>query len=210
MTDDGPDAPLHDVLRAARTLGFLGPGPIEPHIAHGRRFAVAAGMTGAAPGAFLDLGAGGGVPGLILALEWPGSRGVLLDAAVRRTEFLRDACGTLGIEDRVRVVTARAEDAARDPDLRGAFELVVARSFAPPPVTAECAVGFLTVGGRLVVSEPPEDSDVRWPPDGVGRLGLRLARPGNATERFATLTLTEPCEERWPRRSGVPAKRPLW
>ncbi|MGH9005022.1 MAG: RsmG family class I SAM-dependent methyltransferase, partial [Acidimicrobiia bacterium] len=121
-------------------------------------------------GRVLDLGSGGGVPGLVLAHELPALRIVLVDAAVRRCRFLREAIADVGLTGQVEVVEERAETAARHPTLRGAFDVVVARSFGAPALTAECAVGFLRLGGSLVVSEPPEASG-RWPPEALDELG---------------------------------------
>jgi hypothetical protein len=163
-------------------------------------------------GRFLDLGSGAGVPGVILALAWPDATATLLDSRRRRCRFVEDALGELGVSDRAHVECGRAEELARRPDLRGAYDLVVARGFGPPAVTAECAVGFLARGGRLVVSEPPgEPSGRRWPSAGLAQLGLRGPEVrGESGGRFAVLTLPEPASERWPRRVGVPSKRALW
>ena len=110
----------------------------------------------------------------------------------------------------VTVVRARAEDAGRDPGLRGAFGLVTARSFGPPPVTAECAAPFLAVDGRLVVSEPPDGAD-RWPADGVALLDLELLRrTTTAAGRYQVLRQRTLVDERFPRRTGIPGKRPLF
>ena len=114
---------------------------------------------------------------------------------------------------RVQVVTARAEDAARNPAFRSGYDLVTARSFAAPAITAECAVGFLTVGGRLVVSEPREGSDDRWNEPGLAALGFDPAGPvvtRGSGATIATLTLLSPPPDRYPRRAGIPTKRPLW
>jgi 16S rRNA (guanine527-N7)-methyltransferase len=160
---------------------------------------------------FLDLGSGGGLPGLVLALRWPESRGVLLDAGRRRGEHLETACAELGLADRVTVVRARAEEAGRDRRWRGSVDLVVARGFGSPAVTAECAVGFLRAGGRLVVSEPPGGDPTRWDPSGLARLGFEgpeILHGHGAT--VAAFVLPAPADERWPRRTGVPAHRPLW
>jgi len=203
-TADNPE--LAAVLEHSRELGFLGPGPLEPQIEHARGFAS---MVERTPDSFLDLGSGGGLPGLVLALGWPGCRAVLLDASTRRTEFLRQACERLGLVDRVAVVCERAEVAARNPDLRGRFDLVVVRSFASPAVTAECGAPFLVDGGTMVVSEPPEDAD-RWPADGLALVALELAVPATAMSRYVALRRTAAMDERWPRRTGIPAKRPVW
>src|SRR6266508_923171 len=81
--------------------------------------------------------------------------GVPLDAHRRAQAFLEEAIDRLGLAGRLRAVAGRAEELARDPELRSASDLVVARAFGPPPATAECGAGFLREGGRLVVSEPP-------------------------------------------------------
>jgi 16S rRNA (guanine527-N7)-methyltransferase len=146
----------------------------------------------------------------VLAAWWPDSSWWLLDANDRRTAFLRDAVAELGWAERVLVVRARAEDAARDPELRGSMALVTSRSFGKPAVTAECAAGFLAVGGRLVVSEPP-DGDVddpaatRWPAHGLAAFGLAPIRRQDGCQVLAQVA---PCPEDVPRRTGVPAKRP--
>lgn len=123
------------------------------------------------PGRGLDLGSGGGVPGLVLACQLPGWRWALLDAARRRTSFLAAAVAELGLGDRVVVVRGRAEELAHDAAHRAAYDVVTARSFAPPPITAEIGAAFARRGGRLLVAEPPGDKD-RWDPLLLARLGL--------------------------------------
>ena len=202
-----PADDLERVLTEARSLGFLGPGPVPPQIDHARGFAS---MPTRTPESFLDLGSGGGLPGLVLAATWPDATGVLLDAMRRRAEFLEQACGRLGVADRISVVCERAEVAAHDPTLRERFDLVTARSFGPPAATAECAVGFLRPDGELVVSEPPEDVGDRWPAGPLAGLGLAVERTASAGARFVVLRRTGPVGAGIPRRTGVPEKRPRW
>lgn len=197
-------ATVVDVLEEARALGFLGPGPVEPHVRHALGFA---GAFSAAPSRFCDLGSGGGVPGLVLAKLWPESHAVLLDSMDKRTAFLAAAVESLGWIGRVEVVRERAETYGQEH--RGEFDAVVARGFAPPAVTAECAAPLLGTGGVLVVSEPPEDVG-RWPADRVGELGLELAEPLTGEFRYQVLRQATVCPENYPRRVGVPGKRPLW
>src|ERR671910_2023246 len=71
---------LVDVLNRSRSLGFLGPGSVRVHIEHAKGFAAASDGT---PGCFADLGSGGGVPGLVLALHWEKAQAVLLEAGGR-------------------------------------------------------------------------------------------------------------------------------
>jgi 16S rRNA (guanine527-N7)-methyltransferase len=198
------------VLEEARGHGFLGPGPVAAHLEHASGFAEALGQ-GAGPAAAVDLGSGGGVPGLVLATAWPGSAWTLVEAHGRHAAFLDEAVARLGCSDRVRVVHERAEVVGRDPAHRGAYLLVVARSFGPPGVTAECAAPLLAPGGVLVVSEPPASAGARWHPDGLARLGAapeRVARTPKGT--FQVIRQASPCPDRYPRRVGVPAKRPLF
>ena len=191
-------------LDEARDLGFLGPGPVEFHVEHARAYLPALdGVTGAA----LDLGAGGGVPGLVLAQARPDLAWTFVDAIARRTAFLDRAVAAIGLGN-VTVRTGRAEQLS---DLRGSFGAVVARSFGRPAVTAECAAPLLRVGGRLVVSEPPDAPDPgadRW--TGVAQLGLGPPVRSSGPPTLVVLTQRTPCPERFPRRTGVPAKRPLW
>ncbi len=202
----GADPDLAAVLASARDRGLLGSGPIERHIRHADVFIAAA---GASPSALLDMGSGGGVPGLVLARAWPTTAIVLLDSATRRGAFLEEAVARLGIGHQVRVVVARAEVAARDASLRGRFDVVTSRSFGPPAVTAECGAAFLTPAGVLLVSEPPEAPADRWPPAGLAALGLIdegvTATAGAHVRRLRRHGLLD---ESVPRRDGIPAKRP--
>jgi 16S rRNA (guanine527-N7)-methyltransferase len=207
------------VLEDARRRGLVGPGPLLPHLDHALGFgasgfgALGSAALGArrAEGPCLDLGSGAGLPGLPLALAWPDSRWTLVDAGSRRVEFLEAAVSALGLGDRVVVIEGRAEELARRDGLRGQFALVVARGFASPAVTAECAAGFLAVGGRLVVSEPPGGRPDRWPAEGLAVLGLA---PGESYEAdgasYQVVRQASPCPDRYPRRVGIPAKRPLF
>lgn len=159
-------------LAEARALGFLGPGPLEPHVVSAERFATAledAGATGPA----LDLGSGGGVPGLVLAEWFPDWEWVLFDAHRRRTSFLVSTVARLGLTDRVSVVRERAEVAGRSLDHRERYGVVTARSFGPPAATAEAGAALVIVGGVIVVAEPP-DSAGRWSASGLASLGLVL------------------------------------
>lgn len=200
------DEALLEVLEEAREYGFLGPGPLETHLVSARRFLAA--IEPLCPGRVLDLGSGGGVPALPLVLWMPTTRFVLIEVTERRVAFLREVAERLGLEDRLDIVHERAELAGRRPELRGSCDAVTARSFAPPGVTAECGAPFLALGGVLVVSEPPEPVD-RWNPDGLAELGLGQADV-NDSPGVALMRQERPCPDRYPRRVGIPAKRPLF
>jgi 16S rRNA (guanine527-N7)-methyltransferase len=203
-----PPRPLLDALRSACDLGFLGPGPIELHLAHASAMAR---CVGGPPARWVDLGSGGGVPGLILAAEWPGSSGLLVEVMGRRARFLRKVVRDCGWASRITVAEGRAEAVAREADVRGNFDLATARSFGPPAVTAECATGFLRVGGYLLVSEPPSGSSGRWSDEGLRRLGFGPAEAcETANLHFVRMRRDTALDDQWPRRTGLPEKRPLW
>lgn len=204
-------AALLEILVEAQRLGFLGPADVSAQLDHS--LGVAAALD-SRRGPFLDLGSGAGLPGIVLALSWPDVSGVLVDASARRCEALERATLRLGLERRVSVLRGRAEELGREPELRETQGLVVARSFGPPAVVAECGSPFVHVEGVLAVTEPPDYCDraaVRWSAVGLAELGLELAerRTAGATT-VAVLRKKLPVDDRWPRRTGIPAKRPLW
>lgn len=196
---------LHHQLERARALGFLGPGPVEHHIDHAQGFVRA--LEGVA-GRVVDLGSGGGVPGLVLAVERPDLDLVLVDSMDKRCRFLEQAVNELGCHQ-VQVIHARAEEVGRGP-LRGTAAAVVARSFGQPATTAECAAPLLQVGGHLVVSEPPGASGARWPTAGTAMLGLAPTELVVGPPTLQILEQQADCDARYPRRPGLPAKRPLF
>jgi 16S rRNA (guanine527-N7)-methyltransferase len=130
--------------------------------------------------------------------------------------------GDLDLGDRVSVIQDRAESSGRVPALRAAFDGVVARSFGPPATVAECAAPFLRVGGWLIVSEPPgpagdqpeqttgEGQATRWPAASLEQFGLEPVAHLREDFTFQILRQIELCPDRFPRRNGVPAKRPLF
>ena len=178
----GPDVPpSHEVcedlqrsLVESQRLGFLGDRPIDEVVAHARSFVRPLAEVG---GSVIDLGSGGGIPGLVVAHDRPDLRVVLVDRRAKRTDFLRRIVSRLGWSDRVEVLN---DDVAhviqRSPD---AFDAAVARGFGPPDVTLRAGSGLVCVGGRIVISEPP--SGDRWPGELLGDLGLSRVRTNDST-----------------------------
>jgi len=251
---------LRTLLLEARERGYLGDQPVERQVEHGRGFArVCEALADPSPeggdgsgldrttpealSALLDLGAGGGIPGLVLALDGRrlAARIVLLEGSVRRAEWLEHAVEELDLVAGVEVVGERAEIAGRLAEHRQGYSIVVSRSFARPGVTAECAAPFLQHGGYLVVSEPPAldelgatsapaaarapapadaaayslgsspEVELRWPSAFVSELGFGPAVEWRASGfRYAALEMIGQCPERYPRRNGIPSKRPLF
>lgn len=208
-----PGDPVTELLLESQRLGFLGPGPVSDHRSHAQAF-VHAGTS--VPRRALDLGSGGGIPGLLLISTpgWEATQWSLLDARGRRCRFLARAVTALGVQPRVAVLHGRAEELGRRPDLRASYDLVVARSFGAPPLVAECAAPFLAIDGRLVVSEPPTGrgpSAGRWPPEPLAELGLvPLHRVATGESTIMVLAQRERCSGRFPRRTGTANRAPLY
>jgi 16S rRNA (guanine527-N7)-methyltransferase len=158
--------PLDEVLADAVRLGFLSARPRIPHRVHAEAFL----PWLDAPGTIVDLGTGGGVPGLVIAWTDPDRPVVCVESRARRAAFLRVARARLCLQ-RVSVVDQVAEAVT---GLREQAAAVTARGFGPPGVVAECAVPFVKPDGRIIVSDPPGGGDTaaRWPEDGLQLLGL--------------------------------------
>ncbi len=199
--------------RSAR-LGFLGNMPAGEQIDHALGFVESVeSELGGPPRSVVDLGTGGGLPGLVLHSCWPAARTLLVDANERRTEFLIEEIEGWENSAGIEVIRGRAEEIGRDPRFRDQFEVVTSRSFGPPAVAAECGAPLLSLGGLMVVSEPPHDpDDLRWPVAGLAQLGLTALSGVRFDCRFGyqLLRKSETTPDRYPRRVGVPTKRPLF
>ncbi len=200
-------APVVACLGEARELGFFGPGPLEGQLAHALAFAHAVDVLDGAR--CVDIGSGGGLPALVLAAVWPSTRWTLVDSMRKRTSFLERSVAALGWEDRVEVLLGRTEDVVCQPGRRHAASLVTARGFGRPSRTAEAAAAFLSLGGRLVVSEPPGWED-RWPRERLGLLGLVPERTWRGEVGLRVLRQSSACPPSFPRAAAAQAKAPLW
>ena len=157
----------------------------------------------AAPaGALADVGSGGGLPGLVLAVLRPARPVHLIEATARKAEFIAATATELGID--VDVHAQRSEHVGRGP-LRDTFACVVARALAPPPVAAELCLPLCRPGGRVVLWSR-EDAG-----DDLAFAAAELAGALVAAECPGVLVIGKlaPTPDRYPRRPGMAAKRPL-
>lgn len=169
-------------LTEAQRLGFLGERDLDEVIAHARGFVTALDdLTGIARGRIVDLGAGGGVPGLVIADERPAWALTLVDRRAKRTDFLQRMVTRLGWTDRVEVRCADVDDLIRESPHH--FVAAVARGFGPPERTLTVAEQLTVPRGRIVVSEPPGGD--RWDPALLDRLGLQYRDLSLDAGRFA-------------------------
>jgi 16S rRNA (guanine527-N7)-methyltransferase len=163
---------------------------------------------------WLDLGTGGGLPGLVLAILRPEISFTLLDSVAKKTRAVLDFASVLGLAN-VTVVTGRAERVARDVAHRGRYQGVISRALADLVVAAELSRGFVDTGGVVAAVKGP-----RWPEEldrarpGLARLRLRYEQSlevvGAARPTWlVTMRATGPCPREIPRREGVPRAQPL-
>lgn len=162
------DAELVAALESSRRLGMLGRAPVEDVITHSARFVAALAST---RGQVVDLGTGGGVPGLVIARARPDLLMVLVDRRATRTDHVSRLVHRLGLADRVRVLTTDAVSLAKLLPRRTAA--VVARGFGPPTAVMRSARAILGIDGLLLVSAPPPGrSGHRWCAELVGKGGF--------------------------------------
>lgn len=184
-----------EVLLEGIRAGQFG-GDIEPHGDHAMGFvAFLDDPETQFSGHVVDLGSGAGLPALVLADAYPATTWSLIERREGRTDLLRRAIARLGLDDRVEVLTADAASLAHG-ELRGSAHWVTARSFGPPGDTAECALGFLRPGGRLLTSEPEASAiDERWPAAGLEHVGLAFDQTWTTPSgRYVSLVRTDdPC-----------------
>jgi 16S rRNA (guanine527-N7)-methyltransferase len=130
---------------------------------------------------------------------------------VKRAKFLEEVLAWEGAPNGATVITGRVEEIARYEELVEAFDLVTARSFGPPAVTAECGAQFLKVGGVMIVSEPPDDSvSDRWDDEGLAVLGLISEGRERHEAAYQVLRKVRATPLEYPRSVGTPRKRPLF
>jgi predicted O-methyltransferase YrrM len=177
------DSALLAVLESLRERGALGESSLPQAVRHAEAFVAALPPS---TRRILDLGSGGGLPGLVIASRLPDVEVVLTDRRERRTDLLLMAVSRLSMGDRVEVVNADVTTLARRRDYASSFDAVTARAFGDPQWTLTCAVPFLATDGVIVISDPPNVAvSVRWPAAMLSTLGLiRSGSDLGAVSRF--------------------------
>lgn len=163
----------------------------------------------------IDIGSGAGLPGLPLAVALPSARFSLLEANSRKCDFIRKATAGLGLNN-INVVCARAEEAARS-ELREAFDLALARAVGPLEVVLEYALPFLKQGGSALLQRGQrQPGDEERAGAVAAMLGGRLVRvetvqpyPEAKNLHIWVFQKQAATPDRFPRRPGMPKKRPL-
>jgi 16S rRNA (guanine527-N7)-methyltransferase len=170
----------------------------------------------AGPLKLIDVGAGAGLPGLPIKLVRTGVSLTLLEATRKKCNFLTAVVDALQLSA-VKIVNARAEEAARMAEHREQYDIAIARAVADLPVLSEYLLPFVKIGGFAVAQKSRDAEDELERADtailllgGLGSQVVHVTVPGLSDER--TLILVEKItatSDDYPRRTGVPAKKPL-
>ena len=165
-------------------------------------------------GKLIDVGTGAGFPGMPLAIANPELKVVLLDAQEKRCNFLRAVKEELHL-DNVEILHGRAEDAGRDGKLREQFDRAVARAVAALNVLSEYLLPFIKVGGRMLCWKGPGAvEEVPAAKSAIAQLGGKnvCTLPMAYENEHHVLVCADKKEKtlpQFPRKNGIPSKRPL-
>lgn len=163
-----------------------------------------------------DVGSGAGFPGVPLAIVFPESRVTLIESTAKKTAFLSHLKELLGLAN-LTVLTGRAEELAHLPELRERFDIVLSRAVAELAALAELTLPFCRIGGTSVLHKRPDVADeLARARQAIETLGGHLDRVVDVDlevmkEKGALVVLDKiiATPDRFPRRPGMPAKRPL-
>ncbi len=153
----------------------------------------------------IDVGAGGGFPGLPLAIARPDLEVVLLDSTQKKSSFLSEACKALGLS-RCRAVAARAEQLAHGEQYRESFDIAVWRGLGPLARSAEVCLPYVRIGGRGIAMKGPKlDEELAEARALLGQLGGSASRvfeiplPGGLSHRLLVIRKTKASPAHFPR-----------
>lgn len=154
----------------------------------------------------VDIGSGGGVPGVVMAILRPDLRVTMLEADKRKSGFLMHVAGLLRLSG-VEVEAIRAEDAGRRAGARETFDLATSRATAPPDVLCELALPLLQIGGSLcaLVADAPRT----LPSCAAAATACGGGAPQAPADGVLRVEKVSPTPAEYPRRSGIPGRRPI-
>lgn len=167
-------------------------------------------------GRLADIGSGAGFPGLAMKILYPGLEVWLIESVSKKAGFLEKAAGDLGLE-KVRVIHGRAEDLGQEPSLRETFDFAVSRAVSSMGVISEYCLPLVRIGGRFVAYKAAGvEEEIARSEDAVGILGGEIEGVHHLTLPFSgdgrtliSIKKTSPSPGKYPRRAGIPEKRPL-
>ncbi len=163
----------------------------------------------------IDVGTGPGIPGLVLKIYRPDLKLVLLEAQGKKTDFIQKAVSRLDLTG-VQVINDRAEIVARQEAYREKFDVVVARAVSALNVLSELCLPFTKIGGMFVAMKGDEpEREIQEAEQALEVLGGKVKDviyynlEENLKRSLITINKEEPCPDKYPRRPGIPEKRPI-
>jgi 16S rRNA (guanine527-N7)-methyltransferase len=164
----------------------------------------------------IDIGAGAGFPGLPLKIVRSQARLTLLEATGKKALFLEHIVDELGLRE-VQIVRGRAEELGRQPAFRESYHVALARAVGHLAVLLEYALPLLTIGGVFVAQKGEKiEGEVETAQGAMEILGGRVKEvravqlPGLEASRYLVVVeKVVPTPQKYPRRVGIPVKRPL-
>jgi 16S rRNA (guanine527-N7)-methyltransferase len=185
--------------------------PLLPLIAQGH------GDGSGEPLSIIDVGTGGGFPGLAAAIALPSARLTLVDSVARKLEAVRAMAAAIGLAERISLRCERIEQTGRQQGCRASFDVALARAVAQAPVVAEYLVPLLRPGGRALLYRGLwTDADTAELERALEPLKARIVAVhvqelpgGRGLRHVLELQSTARCPPAYPRPVGVPGKHPL-
>lgn len=162
----------------------------------------------------IDVGCGAGFPGLPLKIARPDIKLTLLDSLAKRLKFLETALKELDIND-VTLVHSRAEEGGRDKNLREKYDVAVSRAVANLPVLCEYCMPFVKQGGVFAALKGPAafaELETKAPEKLGGRVKEVISADvpfENLKHNIIIIEKLKPCPKEYPRKAGMPSKKPL-
>ena len=197
------------LLEWNRSINLTGARTLEQADALIADAGVLAGVSWAGVSRVIDIGSGGGLPALPLAVAMPQVQFTLLEANARKCAFLEHVAGTLELTN-VTVAPGRAEELGHRPALREQFDRAISRAAARPEVLLELALPFVTTGGDLVAQVSPLDPLLLEPAARLLGGGTpRLEHPDASGRTLMVVPKLGATPSRFPRRIGLPGRKPL-
>ena len=164
----------------------------------------------------IDVGTGGGFPGVPLAIAFPEKQFVLIDSLNKRIKIINELCESLGILN-VKAVHGRAEELARKKDMRQCFDICVARAVANMSTLSEYCLPFVKVGGSFIAFKGPECGDeIDAAANAIKVLGGDISgiKKPKIDElpfehKLVCISKIKDTTSKYPRKAGTPSKEPI-